>query len=64
MDQMGIQISPGSMVQIAVSPTLLNITQSAFDRFDAKQRNCYMSHEIELPHFKQDDDYKYEVATI
>ena len=62
MDQVGISISPGSMVQIAVSPTLINITQSAFERFDAKERNCYMSHgEIELPHFKLEDDYKYEV---
>ena len=62
MDQVGISISPGSMVQIAVSPTLINITQSAFERFDAKERNCYMSHgEIELPHFQLEDDYKYEV---
>ena len=57
MDQVGISISPGSMVQIAVSPTLINITQSAFERFDAKERNCYMSDEIELPHFKYKDDY-------
>ena len=64
MDQVGISISPGSMVQIAVSPTLINITQSAFERFDAKERNCYMSDEIELPHFKLKDDYKYEVTTF
>ena len=61
MDQVGIAISPGSKVQIAVSPTLINITENAYNRFDPKERNCYMSHEIELEHFQIDDDYRYQV---
>ena len=63
MDQVGIAISPGSMVQIAVSPVLINITQNAFERFEPKEKDCYMSKEMELPHFKFVDDYKYEVST-
>ena len=63
MDQVGIAISPGSMVQIAVSPTLINITQDAIERFEPKERNCYTPKEIELPHFKFIDDYRYEVLT-
>ena len=64
MDQVGIAVSPGSMVQVAVSPILINITQEAFERFEPKDRDCYMSKEIELPHFKFIDDYKYEVNIL
>ena len=61
MDQGGIAISPGSMVEIAVSPTLISITESAIKRFEPEERNCYMSQEIELEHFPTSDGYRYQV---
>lgn len=62
IDQKGIVISPGSMVEIAVSPTLINITEKAVNRFKPEERNCYMSQEIELEHFPTNYGYRYQVS--
>ena len=66
MSQSGIPISPGNVVQIAVSPSLTDITSDTRRRFGPDQRNCYMPDEVDLhylPYENQNskNNYRYQV---
>ena len=43
-----LDISPGSVFQIAVTPTLMSTTQNAIDRFNPNDRGCYTKGELPL----------------
>ena len=43
-----LDISPGSVFQIAVTPTLMSTTPDAIDRFTPSDRGCYREGELPL----------------
>ena len=43
-----LDISPGSVFQIAVTPTLMNTTPAAIERFAPADRGCYVEGELPL----------------
>ena len=43
-----LDISPGSVFQIAVTPTLMSTTKDAVDRFSPPDRGCYTQGELPL----------------
>ena len=43
-----LDISPGSVFQIAVTPTLMSTTKDAVDRFSPSDRGCYTQGELPL----------------
>ena len=43
-----VDVAPGSVSQIAVTPTLLSTTAEAIDRFDPPERGCYVEGELPL----------------
>ena len=43
-----LDISPGSVFQIAVTPTLMSTTPDAIDRFTPSDRGCYREKELPL----------------
>ena len=43
-----LDISPGSVFQIAVTPTLMSTKPEAIDRFSPRDRGCYMEKELPL----------------
>ena len=54
----------GSLSQLAVSTSLVNITKDAVKAFTPSERKCYEVHydDIQLAHFPYDDDYRSDVA--
>jgi hypothetical protein len=60
MGQSGINVSPGSEIQIAVSPTIIDITQDAINRFNPKERECYLSDEVVFDYLPQ-KSFRYQV---
>ena len=46
-----LDISPGSVFQIAVTPTLMNTTPAAIERFAPADRGCYVEGELPLKVF-------------
>ena len=43
-----LDISPGSVFQIAVTPTLMSTTPDAIERFTPSDRGCYREGELPL----------------
>ena len=43
-----LDISPGSVFQIAVTPTLMSTTPDAIERFTPSDRGCYVEGELPL----------------
>ncbi len=60
MGQTAINVSPGTDVQIAVTPTIIGISKDAESRFDPDERECYMPEELSLPHLLP-TDFRYQV---
>lgn len=60
MSQSGINVAPGSDVQIAVSPTIISTTDEAISRFEPDERKCYVQEEIVLNHLHS-SEYRYQV---
>ena len=56
----------GSLSQLAVSTSLVNITREAVTTFTPRQRKCYEVDydDIQLAHFPYDDDYRSNVLSI
>jgi hypothetical protein len=50
IQQTAVNIRPGSLVQLATSTTLTNITPSALSTFAASDRKCWAEEEISLGH--------------
>ena len=51
INQRAIQITPGTVTQIALTPSLSSITDRALSRFSPRKRQCYDKKEIELTYF-------------
>ena len=43
-----LDISPGSVFQIAVTPTIMSTTAEAINRFSPEDRGCYTEKELKL----------------
>ena len=60
ISQTGVNVSPGTHVQIAVTPSLINITEEAKE-LSPQKRKCYMAHEVLLDNLPTDLGYRYQV---
>ena len=60
ISQTGVNVSPGTHVQIAVTPSLINITEDAKE-LSPQKRKCYMAHEVLLDNLPTDLGYRYQV---
>jgi len=56
-----LDISPGSVFQIAVTPTLMDTTAEAKKRFTPIDRGCYVEGELPLKYLP-DNFYRYEMS--
>jgi amiloride-sensitive sodium channel len=59
VNQRAIQIAPGTVNQIAITPSLTSITERALSRFEPKKRHCYGEKEIAMSYFKASKGYMY-----
>ncbi len=59
MKQSGVSVSPGQLVQVAVTPSMTSTTHSTKRRFTPTERSCYFSDEVTLQHFPVDRDYRF-----
>ena len=57
---MNLKLFLGRDVQIAVTPTLIKMSDGARHRFDPIRRKCYFEDEISLAHFPVEDSYRFE----
>ena len=60
ISQTGVNVSPGTHVQIAVTPSLINISDEA-KKLSPQKRKCYMAHEVLLDNLPTDLGYRYQV---
>ena len=60
MSQSAVQISPGTDVRIAISPTIISAKNNS-KRFDPNHRQCYFEDEFEFK-FLPDEDFKYQMS--
>ncbi len=56
-----LDISPGSVFQVAVTPTLMSTTEQAIDRFKPLERGCYVEGELPLEYLPS-KFYRYEMS--
>ena len=56
-----LDISPGSVFQIAVTPTLMSTTDEAKERFSPRERGCYVEGELPLKYLPS-NFYRYEMS--
>ncbi|TRY72690.1 hypothetical protein TCAL_05397 [Tigriopus californicus] len=56
-----LDISPGSVFQIAVTPTLMSTTPEAIERFSPLERGCYKEGELPLKYLPS-SFYRYEMS--
>ena len=61
INQRAIQITPGTVTQIALTPSLSSITDRALSRFSPRIRQCYNNKEIELTYFPRRRGYMYSL---
>ena len=59
IQQMAINMMPGTITQIATSINLINITSAALQKFTPKERKCWMDNEIILDGLDYSDGYRY-----
>ena len=62
IQQLGINVMPGSFNQIATSINVINITSAALEKFSPEERKCWMDDEINLPGFNYSDGYRYSMT--
>jgi len=48
-----IILNKGSEILVAMTPTILNTTENAFNRFSPTDRDCYQDGEFKLPTLKE-----------
>ena len=63
ISQTGVNVSPGTHVQIAVTPRLINITSDAIG-LSPQKRKCYMADEVLLDNLPTVEDYRYQVHVL
>lgn len=56
-----LDVSPGSLFQIAVTPTLITTSDSARARFTPEERGCYFKDELPLKYLPS-PIYRYEMS--
>ena len=56
-----VDISPGSVFQVAVTPTLMSTTPEAISRFSPRERGCYVEKELPLKYLPE-RFYRYEMS--
>ncbi len=56
-----LDISPGSVFQVAVTPTLMSTTAEAISRFSPLERGCYIEGELPLQYLPS-VYYRYEMS--
>ena len=56
-----IDIKPGGIFQIAVTPTLVSTSENAIERFTPVERNCYEEGELYLAHLTDSMGYRYDM---
>ena len=61
IQQTAVNVMPGSLVQIATSINLIDITSGALN-FAPKERKCWLDSEIELKELKYSDGYRYTMT--
>jgi len=59
LKQTGVKITAGSMIDVAVTPTLVDTTSVAKRRFTPTSRQCYFQDEVCLRHFPESDSYRF-----
>ena len=59
VNQKAVQIAPGTVNQIAITPSLSSITNRALSRFTTRKRHCYTEDEIGLSYFTAEQGYMY-----
>ena len=59
IQQMGINVMPGAITQIATSINLIDITSAALQKFSPKERKCWTDEEITLTGLNYSDGYRY-----
>lgn len=56
-----LDVAPGSLFQVAVTPTLISTSESAQKRFDPEDRGCYFKDELPLEYLPS-QWYRYEMS--
>ena len=60
MSQSALQVSPGTDIRIAISPTIISAKNNS-KRFDPVNRQCYFENEFHF-HYLPDEDFKYQMS--
>ena len=60
MSQSAVQVSPGSDLRIAITPTIFTATKNS-ERFDPINRQCYFEKEISFQYLP-DEDFQYQMS--
>ena len=60
--QTSFHIAPGTENQIAVTPTVTHTTDSALNRFNPEERDCYKEDEISLKYLPRSNGYRYGIG--
>ena len=60
MSQSAVQVSPGTDVRIAISPTIIS-AKNSIKRFDPMNRQCYFKDEFDFQ-FLPDGEFGYEMS--
>ena len=57
-----IDIKPGGIFQVAITPTLVSTSEKAVSRFEPEERNCYEEGELPLENLRADANYRYDMT--
>ena len=61
MSQRAIQVSPGTDVRIAISPTIVSADKNRIKRFDPINRTCYFEEEFHFQYLP-DEYFQYQMS--
>ena len=61
MSQSAIQVSPGTDIRIAISPTIITADKDRIERFDPINRTCYFENEFHFQYLS-DDAFQYQMS--
>ena len=61
MNQIGINIAPGTDVQVAIIPTIIDTDEEAFTYFDPPKRECYNESEFQFD-FLPNTNFQYQMS--
>ena len=61
MRNKGIDVQPGELAEVGITPTITNTTEEAIVRFNPEDRNCYNDHELIPKFFPEANGYRYSL---